>query len=98
VIPQIRLFGKLKLRNCAPIPGLPETGFFNARARRTNPLAMAEIALFCPIERGAQLGRVTGRPESDSGCPQAITSVLYIRPVFSGKPVVDRISHGALEV
>jgi hypothetical protein len=25
---QIRLFGKLKLTKCAPIPGLPEIGFF----------------------------------------------------------------------
>jgi hypothetical protein len=28
---QIRLFGKLKLMNCAPIPGLPEVGFFARR-------------------------------------------------------------------
>jgi hypothetical protein len=26
--PQISLFRKLKLTNCAPIPGLPATGFF----------------------------------------------------------------------
>jgi hypothetical protein len=25
---QIRLFGKLKLTKCAPVPGLPEIGFF----------------------------------------------------------------------
>jgi hypothetical protein len=25
---QIRLFGKLKLTKCAPVTGLPETGFF----------------------------------------------------------------------
>ncbi len=28
---QIRLFGKLKLQNCAPIPGLPAVGFFACR-------------------------------------------------------------------
>jgi hypothetical protein len=27
-IPQIRLFVKLKLQKCAPIPGLPGIGFF----------------------------------------------------------------------
>jgi hypothetical protein len=35
--PQIRLFVKLKVTKCAPIPGLPEIGFFHACASRVNP-------------------------------------------------------------
>jgi hypothetical protein len=34
---QIRLIVKLKLAKCAPIPGLPEIGFFHACASQVNP-------------------------------------------------------------
>jgi hypothetical protein len=43
---QIRLFVKLKLTKCAPIPGLPEIGFFHACASRANPTCAVRNAGF----------------------------------------------------
>jgi hypothetical protein len=64
VIPQISLFGKLKLENCAPIPGWPETGFFNARARRVRSGCDAgDRAFLAELKEVRIIGRVAGRPE-----------------------------------
>jgi hypothetical protein len=50
---QISLFGKLKLTNCAPIPGLPAIGFFMRQSVEPPARETAPGFFICGIAKGA---------------------------------------------